>query len=305
MTDLSKAVMDKEFLMKKKHVFFVLLACLLAFGLLVIGCNNDSSDDEDDDPVKVNLSLPNITAVPAFTGTFVSSEAEALNLVQDAVDALGEFTGALGGGASSDDNKYSISRGINMSRRVENEPINYTFENEQLAEGVTANGFITGYYKESTKDDYTETVGDYYEESIRAKLSLDFNSIQQRHITFNGKYVYDEDLYMKDQVTSINPQKGKGTLRLNANNGYALSASKNGKGLKFVMKLTANCNFSVDYSYDDNDDFYYDDDDFLKDKLNLKLTIDVYDNDNVKQYTKVYTDLDEASEFLGDSIMGL
>jgi len=283
-----------------KRRALALLAIALVIGFSVTACDNGSKPK---DPVNVDLQLPNISTVPAFTGTFVSNNTEQLDLVEDAVEALSDFTGALGDKA---DTRYSllplsaIPRGVNLSRTVQNEPFDYTFENEQLATGVTANGFLTGYYKTSRAHENTYTVGDYGEGSYRLKLSLDFNNIQRRNITFNGKYVYDENLYIKEQITSLSPNRMKGTIKLNANNGYALSVSKSGKGLKFVMKLTANCNFSAEVS-----DMGPDEDNFFADRLNLRLTIDIYDNSNVKQYTVTYTNLDDAERFLGDSIMGL
>jgi len=280
--------------MKKERFFLMgMLAIALAFGMAVVGCGDGDSDGGGSDPVNVNLSLPSVQKLDSFSGTFVSDKNEALEMVQESIEALDEFTSIIGSGSES----RSAYR--STGRSVQNEPIEYIIKNEQIAEGVVANGFMTGNYRTSIKNDNGPiTVGDYYEMSARIKLAVDFTDIQNDGFTFNGKYVYDEDIYEKMlQKTNSSQQL---TFRLNAANGYALSVSKNGKGLKFVMQLTASINGSWNQS-DYSDDDYPD----ILEKAKIKLTIDVYDNNNKKQHTQVFNDLESASKYLGDSFLGL
>lgn len=293
----------------KKHNLCVtgILALVLVFGLTVVGCSNDSTGGGDDDPVNVNLSLPAIKNVAAFDGDFVENENEALELIQDAMEALAEFTDIMseGEGAprpsiSRSGSKLSISPPPSRSgsRSTVNYPYDEKIDHYKITDGVVATGFVTGYYKESIKNDYDISVGDFIEESMRIKLAIDFDDIAQNGYTFDGKYIYDESLFMKGVVTAVSPAvKEKLTMRLNAKNGYALSVSKGGKGLKFIMSLTA----SFDETWTSTTEDMLDDGDLL-DSLKIKLTIDIYDNSNTKQHSKIFTDLESASAYLGDSI---
>jgi len=274
-----------------------IIALVAVIGFSMAGCGGGG----DSDPVIVDLSLPSITEVPSFAGTFVTNETEQLALVEDAIAALEEFTATSSGGSSPD---KSIVRGI--SRAVYNQPLDETFINKKLADGVVANGFVTGYAKGQAANEKIPTVGDYEEISLRAKLQVDFTDVTHNYINnagsradykFSGKYIYDENLYGKMNLTSTNPERASVKVNLTANNGYALSVSKGGKGLKFIMKLDANWNFEKNNMLESELDEMF--------KPTVKLTIEVYDNDNAKAQTKTFTDLDEASKYLGDNILDI
>jgi hypothetical protein len=282
--------------MANKKMWMAMLAIALVFGMTVVGCNNDSSEDGDKDPIKVNMSLPNIKDVESFTGTFVDSANDAQDLIQDALDALTEFQ--MSGEEDSRLNIRSAPR--SMSRKTYTEPYDEIIDYTEG--GVTAKGFITGYEKMSAKNDNNPggSVGDYQEISARAKMAVTFNDVQQDSLTYNGKYTYDESIFLQAKVTSLNPDKGSIVFKFNAANGYALSVSKGGKGLKFVMKLNAahkvdRKNISVN-DYEDPFDDLIDENNFDT----FKLTIDVYDNNNVKknEFSKTFNNFDDANDYL-------
>jgi len=291
----------KEKKMAYKKYWSGMLAVAVVFGMAVIGCDA-GSDGGNDDPIVVDLSLPAVQNTASFNGTFVSTENEAFELIGDAINALGEYTSTPGGvgepGGKNFDGR-SIFR--SMSRAIKTEPVDVIYDHEKLAEGVVATGFVKGYYKQSVANDDKPgmSVGDYREMSMKCKLAVDFKDIQQEPFKFDGKYIYDINLFEKQLVTSLDPDKLTLTVRGNSANGYVLSVSKEGKGLKFVMQYTADINFN--FTGDDPNEAL----DYLLKKAKLKLIVDVYDNANVKQYSKIITDYKEMGWFLGDSINGL
>jgi hypothetical protein len=288
--------------MAKKQLWWGVLALALTFGITVVGCDNGSKDSGSSDPIKVDLKLPAIQDVAPFTGEFVSTEEEAKDLIGDAVDALGEIADLFGG----DDYDKSIRFAPrSMAREVWSDSIDEIVDHETIAPGVTATGFIKGKYKMSIKNEETMSAGDYYEYEHRIKLGIDLAEAKDRYnsFTFNGKYIFDEEAYEKDSIISLNPNKGKLTIKWNATNGYALSVSKGGKGLKFVMQEKVKINKTIDVT-DDNDgwdDLY--NDVFSKDGSYV-FTIEVYDNANNKTYSQEFKDPDSVYDYLGTTIGG-
>jgi len=290
---LYRASHEKEFQMRQKSIFFVVLACLLAFGLTAIGCSSGSGGGGGD-LIKVDLSLPPIQEVASFAGKFVATEKEAQTLISDALDALDNLGGLPGDSKSIN---YSMSlKSSSMSRSAYNEPYEEIFDNQRIAQGAFVTGFVKGYEKGYAKDDNNPggTVGDYEEISMKVKAAVTFTNATgsgYKGCTFNGKYTYDENMYLKAQVTSLNPDKGKVNLDFNAANGYALSVSKDGKGLKFVMKLQAKAKLK-------NQEVLADD--FDIDTFDVfKLTIEVYNNNTATPtYSQTFNNFEDANKYL-------
>jgi hypothetical protein len=276
--------------MTNKKIWLGMLALALIFGMTVVGCGGGSGDNFGSDPVEVNLSLPAIQSVASFEGTFASNEADQKELVVAAIEGIQDISGDLSSG-------YSKTLLPNRSRAVQRAvetwgPEEFVFRNETIADGVMANGFVRASGKISYKDPYDINVGDYEEESIKAKLSLDFNNATGYYYNkINGKYAIDETVYYKFQITSLSPEKVKITLNANATNGYALSISKSGKGIKFVMKETIK--FNVNMEFGEYDDFN------PAQSGTYMFTLEVYDNDNTKQLSKTFNSPEAASEYLG------
>lgn len=279
----------------KRKGFSSLPVIVLALGLAFAGCDNGTTDNGgggENDPISVDLSLPRIEEVGAFSGTFVSSESDAKSLVATAFTEIEEISGI----SSSVNNTRSLSRSI--SRSVHTEPYEEIYDHDtSILSGAEVTGFIQAKETMSAADDDRpgETVGDYMEASMKGKLAIVFTGATQKGSSIKGKYGIDESLYYKLQVTAINPVKGDLTISSNASDGYAVSISKGGKGLKFVMSIENKINnktINVD-SFDVNDigelfDTY-------------RLTLDIYDNNNVKQdqYSKTFTSYAAAAEYLG------
>ncbi|MDR1128466.1 MAG: hypothetical protein LBL20_04065 [Treponema sp.] len=279
----------------KKNLFFTGMPALaLAFGLVLTGCPSDSGGGNDD-PVPVNLSLPRIEDVADFTGVFVSSETEAQGLVETAFEEIGGILDTT----SLQNNAYSVSR--SMSRAVYSEPYEEIYDHDTMVlQGAEVTGFVQGKDTMSAADDDNpgETVGDYMETSLRIKLAIDFDNVTQHNSIIKGKYTVDENMYYKARLTSINPPKGDLTISYDVLDGYAVSISKNGRGLKFVMTLDGKINRRT-IEIDDVESFG------LENIGNLfntyKLTLDIYNNANEKQeqYSKTFTSYAEAAAYLG------
>jgi hypothetical protein len=145
------------------------------------------------------------------------------------------------------------------------------------------------------------SAGDYTEISLRAKLAANFNNYAPTYsdYSYSGKYTIDYSSYSQMKYTSIPPNlEMLLTLRTNAANGFAMSVSKSGKGLKFVMNVETKINATLSSSLSNIDDL-------LRDPTygdnSYKLTIDVYDNNNVKkdEYCKVFTTYSEVINYFG------
>jgi hypothetical protein len=297
--------------MSRKKICLGILAFVLVFGMMVNGCSNGSSD-----PVKVDMGLPNIAAVASFEGTFVADKQEQEELIQDALVAMAEIqgVGSIGDAIVPGLPNFARLASRSISRSVQSQPLDQVIDFTSDDEKIKAYGFISGYQKVSLKNDDApfESAGDSAEMSIKTKMAIDFDNVSTTAYDnsiykFDGKYTYDNNIYLLGKLVSLNPESASVKLNVSASNGYALSVSKGGKGLKFVMKMTAsvNVNKTLSLSMDDAEDEEFLDDilgDILE-GIKLKITIDVYDNDNVRQQSIEYTDFFEASDFL-DAIFG-
>ncbi|MDR2392653.1 MAG: hypothetical protein LBD93_00610 [Treponema sp.] len=279
----------------KRKLFNSLPVIILALGLAFAGCDNGTTGNGgggENDPISVDLSLPPIKEVAAFSGTFVSSETDAKSLVTDA------FTEISGISPSpSVNNARSLSRSI--ARSVHTEPYEEIYDHDTtILTDAEVTGFIQGKATQSVADDDRagETVGDYMEVSLKGKLAIVFTGATKNGSTINGKYGIDENMYYKLQVTSINPVKEALTISSNTSDGYAVSISKGGKGLKFVMRIENKIN---NKTIRDVASFDLDDLGTLFDTY--RLTLDIYDNANVKQeqYSKTFTSYKDAAAYLG------
>jgi hypothetical protein len=275
--------------MKKNVLCLGMLVMTLAFGLSFTACSTGSGGS-DGDPVSVDLSLPRIEDVPSFTGNFVSNETDAQDLVQAAFEEIG-------GIVPTDGMNYSVG---SIARSAYSEPFEEIFDHDtKVLPGAVVTGFVQGNERGSVADDDNpgESVGDYMEMSLRIKLAIDFKNVEQDNCTVKGKYALDENAYLKAQITSINPPKGDLTIRYDVSDGYAISISKGGKGLKFVMKLQGKINKETK----GEDASILDDLDIGNSFDTYKFSLDVYDNDNVKkdEYSKNFTSYEEAAAYLG------
>jgi hypothetical protein len=288
--------------MKTKRFFIVgLPAVLRALGLVVAaslmlaGCgdDDDGGDGGASDPISVDLSLPSIQDVPAFTGTFVVSEEESKDLVIAAFGGIGGVSPSSSQG-STNNSVQSLSRSVQ-----EENPLEIYDRNTTIIPGAEVTGFIQGRQVQSLADDNNpgESVGDSMETSLRVKLAVDFqNVVTQDNFAIKGKYTVDEDLYMKVQVTSVSPSEGDLTMRYAVSDGYAISISKDGKGLKFVMRLQGNLNKNIK-----GDESAFDEFDTGNSFDTYSLSLEVYDNDNVKNdaFSQTFASYGEAAAYLG------
>lgn len=300
--------------MKKKSIFIPgVLAILLVFGLL--SCDNGG----DKDPVKVDMKLPSVSSLANFTGTFVANEEEAMELVVeviDEVDLIGYLMGDDMGDDWEDDDPFeSITFSRNFARTaraIYSDSNSKEFKNEKITDGIYATGFYEQSYKISAKnaasndeDDVWDAhyenpaVDDYMEWSMKVKYALTVDNAKQGDIAYHGgKMTADGNRYDKDQIASLEPMKYNYTRKEDASQGIALSISKDGKGLKFVMKLSRKVNSSVKDVAEDDYDFWKTYWETYEEKVTISVTIDVYDNDNAKKFSKTIKNYKEYMEFL-------
>jgi hypothetical protein len=271
-----------------------LLALVVSASLILAGCGGDDDDGGGGggDPISVDLSLPSIQDVPAFTGNFVASESESKDLVNAAFAGIGGMTSSSSQG-STNNSAQSISRSVQ-----EENPLEIYDRNTTIIPGAEVTGFIQGKQVQSYADDEQpgESVGDSMEMSLRMKLAVDFQNVTQNNLAIKGKYTVDEDLYMKAQVTSLNPSKGDLAVRYAVSDGYAISISKDDKGLKFVMRLQGKLNKNIK-----EDESIFDGFDIGNSFDTYSLSLEVYDNNNVKNdtYSKTFTSYEAAAAYLG------
>jgi hypothetical protein len=274
--------------MKNKENWLVILALVLAFGLMVAGCggnddlyNHGGGDDED--PINVDLNLPSIQNVVGFDGVFPSTEAEQMELVAAAFEEIAELYDDLNPGdliPMLNRQFLSPSKSRAVQRAAETfGPEELIFDNETITDGVVVSGFfrISGII-----DD------DYSENTARAKLSIAFNDFGDDP-TINGKYGIDQTMYMKRDLSSPEPSM---IMNIDAKGGYALSVSKDGKGIKFVMEMTMKMDIDLSGDFDDFN------------PSNFNLTLKIYDNDNNEKFNETFTSLQDVEDRLGIDPMG-
>jgi hypothetical protein len=205
--------------MKNKENWLVILALVLAFGMMIAGCggNDDPfSGGDGDDPIHVNLTLPSIQNVASFDGVFADSEEEQMALVAAAFEEIADLYDDFN---PSDIGFPMLNRQFlspSKSRAAEIiGPDDFTFDNETITDGLVMSGFfrISGII-----DD------DYIEERMKGKLTMDFDDFGDDP-TINGRYATDQTVYTK-MVSSPEPSMIKD---MDINGGYALSVSKDGR----------------------------------------------------------------------------
>jgi hypothetical protein len=240
------------------------------------GENGDNSLTEPD--ISVDLALPTIQNVPDFEGIFASSEAAAHGLVVRAHWIIFDAQESL-----IDDDDYQES----VSGNVRNSWLEKIFDqNTTILSEAKVTGFLQKKY--ATSGGNPTKVGDWAESSMRTKLAIDFNDfVSSYYGTISGKFTLDENGYVKQVVTAINPTNGKGPYSYDATEGYAVSISKNGKGLKFVMKIEEKIPRQTYVSGDDLVNTSY------------TFVLDIYDNDNVKneEYSKTFASSEEVKDY--------
>jgi hypothetical protein len=280
-----KSYYIEEERMKNKKIWLIILALVLTFGIMIAGCGGIDdlyNNGDGDDPINVDLSLPSIQSVAQFAGVFPSNEQEQIELVALAFEEIEGLYASLenGLGGISMLNRQFVSP--SKSRAAQREvytygPEEFLFEDETIMPGVVVSGFfrISG----TTDDDYSEN-------TVKAKLSIDFDDYGEDP-TINGKYGVDETIYMKMDYSSDEPSM---IIDMDASGGYALSVSKDGKGIKFVMEMTMKINLSADF-----DDF---------DPGTFILTLKIYDNDNNERFNETFYSLDDVADRLGIDPMG-
>jgi hypothetical protein len=260
-----------------RRVFYTVSA-VLALSLMVLSCNLNS-DGAGNDPIKVDQSLPAVTEVPNFEGTFVTSQAAAETLISDSMEEIVSFMsnmtdyGAFSSLSYQDDPATLRS----AARAVTSESVLEIYDHDTtIFPGTELTGFVEGTVKSSYANENDLTAGDYLELSLKAKFAIDFDNIDRHGYHFNGKYAVDEDIYEKMLFTKVDPiTVMQMTMKIDLSSGYAMSVSKGGKGLKFVTSATIKGEtvLATDGSESSGGFDTY------------KLTIDVYDNDNTKQYS--------------------
>jgi len=286
--------------MVNKKIWLGMLVVVLAFGMTV-GCDNGSSggSSSSGDPIKVDLTLPNIQSIASFEGEFVSDEDEAKELMVDAIEIVTEILDEKIQISPSPSTSMQITP-RDMIRKVQNQPLEEVYDNVKIDEGFYVTGFVKGYGKSSIANENMPfgTAGDYIEVSLKAKLAINFTEIQQDGYTFNGKYCYNQDIYEKVKTDSIKPPKSSGSIKMDVSDSYALSVSKNDKGIKFLMTLKAKVNIK------DINTLTFSDDPYSLFDL-YEITIKVYDNDNKEQYSKTCKTAEEANKYLGTSFINV
>ena len=279
--------------MKKEiNVFVMMLTVLLSFGLLVTGCDTGGGGGSSE-PVNVNMALPVINSVADFEGDFVSDKEEAWALTGDALKVIMEWLEDI---TDEAEGGFSISSAVpNIARMVYSEPFSDTFINQEIADGVRATGYVQGYYKVSMANEGYQSKGDYFETLMKIKFAFDFDDAVQGGVTIHaGKFTVSESMYYKEQITLVDPYKADYTNKINVSEGYAMSLSKGGKGLKCVITLSATLDHSIPNATDEE---YYNA--FENTGFNSFLfKVDIYDNDNVLKFTQTFSE-EEAESYFG------
>ncbi len=275
-------------------------ALALIFVMIIAGC--DDGDSGSNDPIDVDMTLPAIQDVAPFEGEFVSSEDEAKPMIAASVTALELLSGA------GDLIPTDIPVALQSSRSLQTVPLvepPIIYDNEELADGVYVTGFANGQLTSYFADDDFPLLhkGDRMEVSAREKMAITLDNAEQDSYIFNGKYIFDDDFYSMIQTTShTSTPELPGlnivpvvelTLKIYIANSYALSVSKEGKGIKFVMKM--NSDLDIEQTIDDISEVNIED--IMSNSI--KTTIDIYDNDNVKCFNRTFNNLYDLYEYLG------
>jgi hypothetical protein len=274
--------------MVKRRVFMGMFCLALAFGFLAAACDN-GNDNSPADPILVDLSLPLVRDIAPFAGTFVSGENEAKELVAFALEEISALP-----------KPASLIGAVRAVPGTARSAVSDSYEtiydhNESVFPGAETTGFIQGKNTSFAADDknYNRTVGDYYEMSTRIKMEVDFKDTIKHGIDIKGKYTVNNTRYSKMQVASLNPPGMTFVIKLGVAEAYALSVSKNGKGLKFITTIEAGADETFDLTEEtgtgESSDWY--------DPYNFSIKI--YDNGDVLKYEKIFNSPEDVEEYLG------
>ena len=277
---------------KEMNVFLMILTVMLSFGLLITGCDTGSGGESD--PVAVDLSLPAISSLSSFSGDFADNELEAAALAGEAIQTIMAWSDNL---TDEDEGGFSISSALpKIARAVYSDSYVDKIENEEIAAGVRANGYVQMSYKVSMKNEDYFTIGDYNDVSMKIKLVFNFDNAVQNNVTFHdGKFTLSSGIYMKEQITSVEPYKATYNNKINVSEGFAMSVSKGGKGLKFVIRMSGKLDFSLKNATEEEYDAAFDKTDFS----GFLFSVDIYDKDNILHWHKTFTDEDAMGAYFG------
>ena len=278
---------------KEINVIGMMLAVLLSFGLLATGCDTGGGGGESD-PVAVDLTLPAISSVSSFSGNFVNDESEAAALAGEAIQTIMAWSDGL---TDEDEGSFNISSALpNIARTVYSDSYVDKIENEEIAAGVTADGYVQMSYKVSMKNENYFSIGDYNDVSMKIKLVFNFDNAVQNNVVFHdGKFTLSSGIYMKEQITSVEPYKATYNNKINVSEGFAMSVSKDGKGIKFVIKMSGKLDFSLKNATEDEYDAQFD----MTDFSGFLFNVDIYDNTNLLRWHKTFTDEDAMGAYFG------
>jgi len=275
--------------MTKRAYCTGLLIIVMIFAVILAGC---SFGDSDPDPISVNMKLPSIESVPPYTGVFPATEAEAAALIGELLFESGVFE-LPEIPDSSLPNMNSIRKSI--LRSVRSEPDEIIYNDEELYPGARVTGFETTNVTTSRADDNKPTVGDYVEYLSKTKMAVNYDNAVTESFTLNGKSTADRTANVKITVTSLTPDIMSLFIKLNAKESYALSVSKDGKGLKFVMTMTVGLSTTVNSVDIDSEEVL----NSLLEKASVNFTLNIYNNDNVRVHHKVLSGYDAVCKYFG------
>ncbi|MDR1972611.1 MAG: hypothetical protein LBQ46_11905 [Treponema sp.] len=273
------------------------------------GCGSGGGG-EPPDPIAVDLNLPAVSALPAFTGSFAASETEADALLKGALNIVAQSSNAAGfpsGGSSySWSPSYRLRQNFSQpsgARGALYENIGpYIYDGDTSTPGFTVTGFLRGYqrgYRAGEPGDVT--AGDYVEVSLRSKMAIAFE-VNDSPWTIKGKYSIDDDITERVEYTSSSSFKVSGAAR--ADGGYALSISNSstGKGIKALITVEERGlnPVEIDLAALNNSNLIPE----LLKKLSdiytrYRFSIDIYDESNTKQYSKVFTSYLDYLTYIG------
>jgi hypothetical protein len=306
----------------------------LAIGFSMAACRDGFFDFDsifggnDDDSHGIDTSVQGVEQLPSFGEvSFVQDQNEAMELfflalmgIMALLEEVEEMEliagpGGYAGGPSlmppllpgfstvSPSMPRSIMRNITPIFSTQS---GYESFQETIDERIDGLGSIKGFIEMT--DEYRETdpygaAGDFFHTrgNFVMRLELDVDEVDA---FLYGAFVFDGNMDVRTEFISYDPSTGDGSSRarinsLGINAGSAFSVSDGQKGMKFVLKFSANANnieFIVTNDEDDEEDM-----EELMDLLanNVSLEINVYDNSNARHF--IFT-LDDLLESIFDAI---
>jgi hypothetical protein len=263
-----------------KRVLFLCVICSLALAACDTG-----NGPVNTDPVSVDLSLPSVSALPAFSGDYIGNETAALNLFSNALALVIQAPQAMDPELFSPD-LDDPSASYRAAHAEAIGPFVYDHDDTTVP-GMVITGFIQGTTTSSFTNKDTPIQGDYIATSLQSKMAVDFTGVAQGTLTVKGKYTANESVNIRTEFAQISPTPSiKISGAISADGGYALSVSdsSSGKGFKALVTQRIRGIKPITISEDLSD---------LADLLNpyteFSITVELYDNSNTRRYTKTYT----------------